>query len=192
MGVFTRATGNATFLITLSLVCAGPAGLAAAASPSSDAYVRSARSGDADAVRSMLRAGILPDATDSEGETALGWATFKGHREVVQVLLDEGADVNGRNAAGNTPVIYAAAKGHAEILELLIARGADVAVKGRSDVTPLEAAARSGHSDAVKVLVNAEDGGKQPHRTALRAAKRRGHRSVVDMIAGFMGLKSGR
>ena len=94
--------------------------------------------------------------------------------------------MNHKSQVGNTLAIYAAAKGHSDILDLLIQRGVDFSVRGRSNLTPLVAAARDGHSDAVRVLLNADQNRIQPHARALQATRRRGHRSVVEMLVGFI------
>jgi hypothetical protein len=123
-------------------------------------------------------------------EKAMGWATFNGHTDVVKVLLKAGADVNRRNRAGNTSVIYAASKGHSDILELFIRMNADLLPRAQSDLTLLVAAARSGHSEAVRLLLNSDQAHLQRRDSALRAAKRRGHRSVVHMITSFVRVAS--
>lgn len=168
------------------MVCAAVglfAGMCEAAT--TEDLVRLARSGKVDAVRQLLDEGLPPDSVDSQGETALGWATFNGHADVVRVLVNQGADVNRKNRHGNPPVIYAAAKGHTEILALLIQRGADCLVRGRSDLTPLVAAARDGHSEAVSLLLNAGKVKAEGHDVALRMARKRGHKSVVDVLVSF-------
>ncbi|HAA77534.1 TPA: hypothetical protein DCE37_20675 [Candidatus Latescibacteria bacterium] len=116
----------------------------------------------------------------------LDWATYNGHTDVVRVLLDLGADVNRKNTSGNPPVLYAAAKSHAVILVLLMKNGADYEVRGLAQMTPLIAAARDGHSDAVKVLLGAGERHPKGHEMALRVAKKRGHRSVVELLKSVL------
>ena len=137
----------------------------------------------------MLEAGVQPDALDSSGETALGWATFNGHSEIVELLLNSGADANLKNQYGNTPLIYAAAKGRTEILERLILAGAKPSVRSRSDLTPLVLAARDGHSETVRALLKVEPDVSPGHNMALQAARRRGHKGVVELL---LGLVTGR
>ena len=141
-------------------------------------------------LRLFYRKGRSADAIDDQGETALGWAPFNGHIDVVKVLLKAGADVNRRNRTGNSPEIYAASKGHSDILELFVRMDADLSPRAQSDLTPLVASARSGHSDAVRILLNSDQAHLQRRDSALRAAKRRGHRSVVHMILSFVRVAS--
>lgn len=102
------------------------------------------------------------------------------------MLLESGANPNVKNHYGNTPLIYAAAKGHTEILEMLIDSGAESAVAGRSNLTPLVLAARDGHSETVRALLKT-DRVSDPGRTvAIRAAKRRGHKGVVELLLGLV------
>jgi ankyrin repeat protein len=81
-------------------------------------------------------------------------------------------------------------QGHSNILELFIRMDADLSPRAQSDLTPLVAAARSGHSDAVRLLLNSDQAHLQCRDSARRAAKRRGHRSVVQMIASFVRVAS--
>ncbi len=55
--------------------------------------VLAARNGDVDEVEAILQEGRSADAVDDQGETALGWATFNGHTDVVKALLKAGVDV---------------------------------------------------------------------------------------------------
>ena len=55
-----------------------------------------ASKGDVVEVRALLRAGADCDdnLADEDGDTALMWASEKGHRDVAELLVGEGADVN--------------------------------------------------------------------------------------------------
>ena len=176
------------FLLIIGLPALG-SGVSSAPAADADAFVRSARKGDVRVVEDLLSAGFAADVQDSQGETALGWATFNGHADVVRILLGRGADPNLKNRYGNTPLIYAAAKGHTEILQLLIDGGAKPFAAGRGDLTPLVLAARDGHSETVRALLasvrmNADPGSRSGHTVALKAARKRGHKSVVSLLLG--------
>ncbi|MDQ2732565.1 MAG: ankyrin repeat domain-containing protein [Armatimonadota bacterium] len=58
-------------------------------------YVNAAMQGDVVTVERHLRAGIPVDVKSLGNMTAMRWACFQGHEEVVKVLLAQGADPSG-------------------------------------------------------------------------------------------------
>jgi ankyrin repeat protein len=58
-------------------------------------YVNAAMRGDVAAVQRHLNAGVPVDVQSLGNMTAMRWACFNGHAEVVQVLLAHGADPSG-------------------------------------------------------------------------------------------------
>ena len=123
-----------------------------------------AQSGDIEAVKGFLAAGMDVNAIDeNRGMTALVYAVDKGHKEIVEILISEGADVNvmvsnDEGVDGFTSLFFAARSGHTEVAELLIANGAEVNVKlindeGKVSCTPLFFAARSGHTEVAELLI---------------------------------------
>lgn len=55
----------------------------------------------------------------------LGYASWKGHRDLVKLLLDREAQPNMANTAGATPLHYAALHGHKDVVQLLLNGGAE-------------------------------------------------------------------
>jgi ankyrin repeat protein len=58
-------------------------------------YVNAANRGDVAAVQRYLRSGVAVDVKSLGEMTAMRWACFQGHEEVVRVLLAHGADPSG-------------------------------------------------------------------------------------------------
>ncbi len=79
------------------------------------------RRGDTAAVESLLDAN--PKALsrgDAQGMTALLWAAFHGHAELVRWLLARGADATVKDPRGATALMLAAERGHLEAVRVLV------------------------------------------------------------------------
>jgi ankyrin repeat protein len=63
---------------------------------------------------------------DSNGLTALMWASAYGQVPTVQLLLKHGAQVDFEGLEGETALLLAAAAGHHEVVRLLLTEGAAV------------------------------------------------------------------
>ena len=72
-----------------------------------------ASNGDADAVRTLVKAGADIDARNGDGQTPLFLAAYFGHADTVRALAAAGADIQARNGVGETPLHAAALVGHA-------------------------------------------------------------------------------
>ena len=99
---------------------------------------------NAQVVARILELGISPEATNSNGETAIHAAIRRCDVEIVQVLLQHNADTNVRNAKFGTPIEIAAKKGSFIICQHLLDAGAVVDVSQKA----LENAASSRRSSA--------------------------------------------
>ncbi|HEY6803066.1 MAG TPA: ankyrin repeat domain-containing protein [Pyrinomonadaceae bacterium] len=85
--------------------------------PETEALLRAARDGHADAVQELLKTpGIDVNATDADGNTALLEAARFGHDHVARVLLAGGANTKVRDKNGKTPLMLAVAGGHDEVV----------------------------------------------------------------------------
>lgn len=78
-----------------------------------------------EAVRWLLSHGAAVHRPDHQW-TALHYAAFAGHAEIVDLLLAAGADVNARSTNGSTVLMMAVREGHEALVERLLAAGADV------------------------------------------------------------------
>ena len=122
---------------------------------SAQAFVESAKNGDADAVKLFLAAGMKPDSRNNDGRPALMAAALSGKEAVVDELLDAGAEVNVKTREGQTPLMGAAVNGNARIANILLARGADSSVKDDHGFTALMYADGAEKPQVREVLVKA-------------------------------------
>ncbi len=90
---------------------------------------------------------------DNSGNTPLGWAIIRGHKEEVESLIARGADVNAKNKGGDTPLKLAATSGQKEVVELLIAKGADINAKDNNGDTTLANAVKYDKREMAELLI---------------------------------------
>ena len=69
--------------------------------------------------------------------TALHWASYNGHLDVVRLLLTEGADITIADNNGWTALHYASMFGHLDIVRLLLTEGADINIADKYGWTAL-------------------------------------------------------
>jgi cytohesin len=100
----------------------------------------SIRTGNIEAVKKHIAAGMDVNAKDIAGSTPLFNAVLRSSKEIAELLIVEGADVNAKHKYGLTPLHRAAFYGHKEVVEMLIAAGADVNAKDDNGDTPLDVA----------------------------------------------------
>ena len=160
--------------------------ISAAWDASAAGVATAARSGDVSSVRAQLSAGADVNAPESDGTSALLWATYQSSLELAQLLLDAGGDPNVANGFGVTPLLQASRSGDAAMVRLLLEHGADVERAVREGETPLMAAARTGNAEAVQLLL---EHGSDPNaaealeeQTALMWATAEGHLPIVDQL----------
>ena len=149
-------------------------------------FVHHARSGEIDAVKQGLDAGVPVNAFDSLDQDALIAAISYNSLDEVKLLLAHGADPNLPDNAGWTPLHFAAWFGSTPVvLKELIDHGAKVDARNDRGITPLYFASVSGHDAQVKLLL--EKGADRSIAskngyTPLRAAKVKGYYAVVALL----------
>ncbi len=147
-----------------------------------------ARAGEAEKVQEELSRGTSVDETSAYGWTALMFAAWKGHEDVIAILLDAGADPNlvservAKNTQAPLPETTALAEalgaGHLSIARVLLARGAipdsvSVAIAGGlEDLSLLQQM----HASGAKLSGNP---GNMYHYSALREACHHGRIATV-------------
>ena len=125
---FTDATTKLLAAVSKPSPAAARASLGQMAVPfTADAFVASARSGDAVAVKLFLVAGMDPSVLSDREGSALGNAAFAGQEKVVTLLLAAGARIE--SVGGHPSALASAASGgHNTLVRLMLDRhpGADV------------------------------------------------------------------
>ena len=62
--------------------------------------------------------------TLEDGSSAIHWATYEGHNEIIDYLISKGIDVNAETNEGETAIHLAAFEGYNQTIELLYRNGA--------------------------------------------------------------------
>ena len=114
-----------------------------------------ARSGNAPAVRALLKSGVdVNDIVDKAGSAALVIAAIFDQIAAINALIDAGADLNTQQ--GDPPMVSAAESGNTAAVIALIHAGADVNLAAlRNGYTPLHVAAGQGEVACTAVLIQA-------------------------------------
>ena len=166
------------------LLLAGPCGLYA-----DNVLTEAVKSGNAAAVRSLLKSGADPNQPDAGGTTPLGWAAHKENLEMTELLLAGGAKPDATSRYRVTPLNIAAETGNAAVLERLLAAGADANGLSEEGQTALMTAARNGRTDAVRVLIRhgAKVNAAETFRgqTPVMFAAGEGNTEAVGMLVEF-------
>ncbi|CAK8988926.1 unnamed protein product [Durusdinium trenchii] len=128
-----------------------------AAAAERDDVLDAAGSGDLPAVRHFVRQNRTAalSAKNGFGETALLWAAWQNHDDVVHFLIEAKADLDVANNDGATALHIAAFNGHLHTAELLVAAGASLDVKDKKGMTPLDLARQFKEQEVVKLLESA-------------------------------------
>ncbi|OLQ15062.1 Ankyrin repeat domain-containing protein 17 [Symbiodinium microadriaticum] len=147
-------------------------------------FVEAARSGNIEAVRFLLEAGVKKDWGDEGGFTALHRAAEK-HAEICSLLLEAGAGTEVFNENDETPLILAARGGQTEAVCSLLDAGANIDAQDCLCRTAVMEAASGGHSEIVRLLLDAgadANVGDDRLDTALIKAACGGHAEIVQTL----------
>jgi ankyrin repeat protein len=120
--------------------------------------LQSSRVGNISQVTHLLRAsqGWMNQplkAVDTDGRTALHWASLSGHMEIVKALVSQGADPSALDNCGRTALHLAATRGHVDVVELLLAANCDIHAVDDFGHTALERATTKGHTQISNMIL---------------------------------------
>src|SRR5579872_6192200 len=114
---------------------------------------------DRECVSLLLAAGADPNATDTNGNTAVetllcNGSTSDAKYATLRLLLDGGANVNARNRSGYTALIFAVAYSEKlDCVRLLLTRGVKVDARDDQGWTALQYAINARRADLVRPLL---------------------------------------
>lgn len=150
------------------------------------ALINAVRDQDLQLVQQLLDGDANPDAPQSDGATALHWATYHEDTTITAALIAGGADVDAVNRLGASPLYLAAKSGNAELITILLNAGADPDVALPLGETPLMTASRSGTVAGVRALLEAgadvNVSEQSRYQTALMWATAQGHVDVARLL----------
>lgn len=89
------------------------------------ALFKAVESGETDALKKAMGAGVSPDLQLPDSGYLISVATSFGNQRALQVLIEAGANVNARTPEGSGPLIVAMLGGRCEEARLLLKAGAD-------------------------------------------------------------------
>jgi WD40 repeat protein/ankyrin repeat protein len=132
------------------------------ASPTWTALHEAARTGNIEAVESLLERGATVDAVETgDQRTPLHVAAVAGHDKIVQSLLEKNANSAATDALGYTALHLSVLHGHTQVVECLLAHSKDALdTKDNTDGTPLLYATIHNNWEMVQLLCAA---GADPH-----------------------------
>ncbi|EXJ57084.1 hypothetical protein A1O7_07428 [Cladophialophora yegresii CBS 114405] len=109
--------------------------------------------GDEEMVTTLLEAGALVAASNSQGTTPLHIAALRGYLAIAKLLVSAGALVHVRDRQSLCPLDFAATGGFTDVVAYLVENGGNMFHRGRELWTPLHRAARRGHTEIVRFFL---------------------------------------
>lgn len=116
------------------------------------------------------------------GDTALMFASLKGHLAVAKLLVENGAEIS---HGGWAPLHYAVFEGRPEVVKYLVEKGADKNALAPNGYTALMLAARNGQLEAARALLyeDVDLSVRGPKgETALGIAKERKNEELENLL----------
>lgn len=98
-------------------------------------------------------AGASLDDVDIVGNTALLYAVYGGHRDIIDELVSRGRSLRERNSKNHTALLQAACGGHLDIVKWLLEQGFSLTECDHDGNTSLLFAAWGGHLELIQFLL---------------------------------------
>ena len=90
---------------------------------------------------------------DINGDTALHWAAYKGHPELIKLLMYSGVDLEKPDHFGSTPLHLACLSGNVSCVKILCEKSKiELEPRDKNGKTPLQLAKSHHHSEVVQIL----------------------------------------
>ncbi len=148
--------------------------------------IPAASEGNLTKVKEALKNDVNVNQQDSDGRTALMYASFNGFNPVVKELLQRDANLDLTDTNGRSALMFAASGPFPETVKILLEKGAKTNIQDNEEhFTALMFAAAEGHLENVKILI---DFGADPNLkdidgdNALVFAGNNKHQDVVDFL----------
>jgi hypothetical protein len=109
--------------------------------------------GQLNAVLLLIQHAANLNLHDGGQYTALHWAAFYCHTQIINALLQAGADINAQQSCGETPLALAVTRNHLEAAKLLLEHKADPNVASE-DGLPLNFALRFKNAPMIDLLMS--------------------------------------
>ena len=133
----------------------------------------------------LLKSGVDINLRNTQGETPLAVALFRGNLEVAHFLIERGADVHWHDEEDWTLLHTAAQCGHLDMVQLLLDLDIGVDVRCRGQSTPLILASGGGHVEVSRLLIEHQADVTSVDDncwTSLHAASHYGHADIVRLL----------
>jgi ankyrin repeat protein len=152
-----------------------------------DDLIFAVQNNNVELVKTLIDANYNIHIQDSIGnDTALHWASFKGHKEIVELLLNAGADVNKLNKHGHTALLDASWNGKTSIVKLLLKANANADIQNTNGYTALTVAIENNHYDIIKILLEYGVSVKNINKYDINPLKK--HKDIYNLLKLLMKL----
>lgn len=118
----------------------------------------------------LIKYGVDVDAPDKHGRTALHYAAYHGHLQVVKLLVENKAKLNIKDQQNHTALINACQSHHEETISALVRAGADLWVQS-SRGTALQVLCLVGCHKCVKLILDQDQIKDRFHKFHSLAAR---------------------